>query len=65
LSAVFVRRRQVDLIAEDDEPSADLGWSELDTIHSLLVLAVLLESLDEQIGSCCAGEIEADNLHMR
>ncbi|GKT85477.1 hypothetical protein Ct61P_03327 [Colletotrichum tofieldiae] len=64
LCSVFIGGRQVDLITEDDQPSANLGRREHDSVQSLLVLAILLKGLDEEIGRCCAGEVETDNLHV-
>ena len=65
LCSVFIRSRQVDLVTEDDKPTTNLGRAQLDTIDGLLVLAILLEGLDEQVGSRRTGEIEADSLHVR
>ncbi|GJC94168.1 hypothetical protein ColKHC_02994 [Colletotrichum higginsianum] len=64
LRSVFVGRGQVDFVAENDQPSADLGRREHYSVQGLLVLAVLLKGLDQEIRRRCAGEVETDNLHV-
>ncbi|KAH6607744.1 hypothetical protein Trco_004057 [Trichoderma cornu-damae] len=65
LGAVLVGGREVDLVAEDDQPAADLRGRQHHAFERLLVLAVLLERLDQEVGRRRAGEVEADDLHVR
>lgn len=50
LGAIFVDFGKIDLIAEDNEPFIELFWPENDTGVGLLVLAVLIEGFEEELG---------------
>jgi hypothetical protein len=64
LGTVVVRRGEVDLVAEQHEPSTDLNWREDDSVRRLAVLAVLLESFQDEFGSSRAREVESDDVEV-
>jgi hypothetical protein len=64
LSAVGVRGREVDFVAEKDEPAADLCGRKDDAVRRLAVLAVLLERLEDELWSRRGRKVEADDVEI-
>ena len=63
--AIFVRIRQIDLIAEDYQPLAWLFRSKSDAIDCLVVLAIMLELLHDEAWVGRRREIDEDHLELR
>lgn len=62
LCAVLVHVWQIDLITKQHQPLAQLDRGEHNTIGGAAVLAVVVESLEEQFWSGSAGEVQTNNL---
>ena len=65
LGAVVVHVRQVDLVAEHDQPDAKLHWREDHSIWCLSILAIVVEGLQQELGGGGRAEVESNNLHVR
>ena len=65
LGAVVVHVRQVDLVAEHDQPDAKLHRREDHTIGRLSILAIVVEGLQQELGGGGRAEVESNNLHVR
>ena len=64
LRAVAIHLGEVDLVAEHDEPLAELDGGEDEAVGSASVLAVVVEGLHEQLRSGGGGEVEAADFHV-
>jgi len=56
---------QVDFITEQHKPFVQLERWQNESIWSLVVLAVMIESLQHQLRCCGTGEVQPDDLHIR
>jgi hypothetical protein len=56
--------REVDFVAEDNQPPSDLHCGKNNTIWSLAVLAILLEGLQDELWRGSAGEVKTNNIHV-
>lgn len=62
LRAVFVHVGQIDLVTEQHQPLAQLDGGEDHAVRSPAVLAVVVESLQQQFGGGGTGEVQTNNL---
>src|SRR2546430_16322891 len=53
LSPVSVGCWKINLVAEDDKPTANLGGGQHNPVECFSVLTILLECFDQQVGCCC------------
>ena len=65
LGAVVVHVRQVDLVAEHDQPDAKLHWREDHSIWCLSILAIVVEGLEQELRGGCRAKVESNDLHVR
>jgi hypothetical protein len=64
LGTVLVLVWQVDLVTKDHQPLAELTGTQDNTLWRFLVLAVVLESLQDQLGSRGRGKVDEDHFHV-
>lgn len=62
LGAVLVHVRQVDLVAEQHQPLAQLDGGQHHPVGGPAVLAVVVEGLQQEFRGGGAGEVQTDNL---
>ena len=62
LCAVFILTRQINLIAEHNEPLVELDWSQHGTGAGSLVFAVVVKGLQHQLWCGSAGEVQTYHL---
>ena len=65
LGAVVIHVRQVDLVAEHDQPDAKLHWREDHSIWCLSILAIVVEGLEQELRGGCRAKVESNDLHVR
>jgi len=56
--------RQVDFITEEHEPFVQLHRRQNKAVGSLAIFAVMIKSLQHQLRSRSAGEVESNNLYI-